>query len=164
MSQLKKLWEKKKTPILFTPKYDFRQFIGQYAFGCTPHHPFVQRLIANIVSGHMDTYANKANTSSNDVILLKTGPGLVSFTYYENPDLSPSVHLLDHPQRFRFGNFGEHFMAGTWRRDVPVECEHLLAPMMACLGGKSVFQPPSGMTSQCRKATMRFFKCAEPYI
>ena len=50
-----------------------------------------------------------------------TGPGLISRTLAENPDLAKNVHVLfpddvcDHRAWHNFGNYGVHLQAASWR-------------------------------------------------
>ena len=56
-------------------------------------------------------------------VLNTTGPGLLSRTYAENPDLAGSMTVLfpedvcDETTWHKFGSFGVHLMNGSWRKN-----------------------------------------------
>ncbi len=103
--------------------------IGNFAFGATAGHPFLRAIIDNCVRGQQDPEWLAAMMrgvpllcSESYSVLFSTGPGLISRTLAENPDLAPSVHVLfpsdvcDLRNWNCFGDFGVHLMEGSWRR------------------------------------------------
>lgn len=105
--------------------------IGNYAFGATPGHPFLEAVIGNCVRA-------AANPSWNEPmfrgiprwvrpafsVLNTTGPGLLTRTLAEHPDTSAGVTVLepapgcdvcDPSNWHRVGRYGVHLMNGTWR-------------------------------------------------
>jgi hypothetical protein len=102
--------------------------IGNYAFGASPDHPFLKAVIDNCVRAQADpAWAGQMMPGvpllSRDeyVVLISTGPGLLSRTLAENPALAGSVTVLFpedvcDPQTWNvFGRYGVHLMEGSWR-------------------------------------------------
>lgn len=102
--------------------------IGNYAFGAAPGHPFLEAIIKNCVRGQRDPHWVKSMMSGSPPLLKdeffvinSTGPGLVSRTVAENPDLTKMVTILfpgdvcDVSNWNRFGDFGIHLMDSSWR-------------------------------------------------
>jgi inositol phosphorylceramide mannosyltransferase catalytic subunit len=109
-------------------RFDMDWEIGNYAFGAAPGHPFLEAVIANCVRAQTDSDWLKPMMrklpflSKRDfLVLCSTGPGLVSRTLAENPDLAKTVKVLfpedvcDPSTWSRFGEFGVHLMDGSWR-------------------------------------------------
>jgi hypothetical protein len=105
--------------------------IGNYAFGAAPGHPFLAAVIANCVNAHENTaFASEMMrgvptfSRSEYKVLYTTGPGAISRTLAENPDLASTVTVLfpddvcDVRSWNQFGTFGVHLMEGSWRPDV----------------------------------------------
>jgi hypothetical protein len=102
--------------------------IGNYAFGAAPGHPFLEAVIENCVRGQTDPNWVKPMLRgaplilrSEYIVLNTTGPGLLSRTFAENPELAKSVTVLfpddvcDENNWNCFGGFGVHLMEGSWR-------------------------------------------------
>ena len=102
--------------------------IGNYAFGATAGHPFLEAVIENCVRAQREpAWAAKmmpgtpALLKSEYYVLSTTGPGLISRTFAENPKLAADVTVLfpedvcDSESWNRFGQYGVHLMEGTWR-------------------------------------------------
>jgi mannosyltransferase OCH1-like enzyme len=102
--------------------------IGNYAFGAAASHPFLEAVIDNCVRGQKDPRWVKPMmrgvpflSKTECFIFNTTGPGLVSRTFAENPDLAKTVEVLfpddvcDVRNWHRFGELGIHFMEGSWR-------------------------------------------------
>ena len=102
--------------------------IGNFAFGATPHHPFLKAVIENCVTAQNDRGWVRAMmrgvpplSRPDYQVLVTTGPGLLSRTFAENPQLASSVTVLfpddvsDTSAWNRFGDFGVHLMEGSWR-------------------------------------------------
>jgi hypothetical protein len=102
--------------------------IGNYAFGAKPGHPFLAAIIENCLRAKRD--ANWVEpmmrgippTRRQDLYILNTtGPGLVSRTLAENPQLHDRIEVLfpedvcDRRHWHQFGNYGVHHMVGSWR-------------------------------------------------
>ena len=103
--------------------------IGNYAFGAEPGHPFLAAVIENCLRAKRDEtwvapmMRGLPPSLRNDFYILNTtGPGLVSRTLAENPDLARSMNILfpedvcDRDTWHKFGSYGVHHMAGSWRR------------------------------------------------
>ncbi|MGA8151674.1 MAG: glycosyltransferase [Terriglobales bacterium] len=102
--------------------------VGNYAFGATPAHPFLEAIIENCVRAQRDPSWVRPMMRGlpflfreEFLVLNTTGPGLVSRTFAENADLAKAVTVLfpdnvcDIGNWNRFGDFGIHFMEGSWR-------------------------------------------------
>jgi len=102
--------------------------IGNYAFGAAPGHPFLESVIENCVRAQKEPRWVKPMMRGlpflfrdEFLVLNTTGPGLFSRTLAENADLARSVTVLfpddvcDLVKWNRFGEFGVHFMEGSWR-------------------------------------------------
>ncbi len=102
--------------------------IGNYAFGAAAGHPFIEAIIANCVRGQKDPNwvtpmmrGMPLLSGSDFSVLNSTGPGLVSRTLAENPELSNTVTVLfpddvcDTRNWNSFGELGIHLMEGSWR-------------------------------------------------
>jgi inositol phosphorylceramide mannosyltransferase catalytic subunit len=102
--------------------------LGNYAFGACAGDPFLGAVIENCVRGQHDEawvmpIMKGVPPLSRDefFVLNTTGPGLVSRTLAERPDLACDVHVLfpadvcDPLQWNRFGDIGVHLMDGSWR-------------------------------------------------
>ncbi|MGR9108639.1 MAG: glycosyltransferase family 32 protein [Gammaproteobacteria bacterium] len=103
--------------------------IGNYAFGASAGHPFLEAIIKNCVRAQEDLeWRNKILRSFPSVlrdelfVIYTTGPGLVSRTYAEYPELASQVKILfprdvcDKEKCWNlFGNHGVHLGGGMWR-------------------------------------------------
>lgn len=102
--------------------------LGNYGFGASPAHPFIEAIIENCVRAQRDpTWAAEAFprripfSKAKNAVLFTTGPGLVSRTFAENSKLAQSVTVLfpddpsDPANWYYFGDFGAHFMDSSWR-------------------------------------------------
>jgi inositol phosphorylceramide mannosyltransferase catalytic subunit len=102
--------------------------IGNYGFGATPRHPFLLALIQNCVRAQSDPQwvepmMRGVPPLSRDefFILNTTGPGLVSRTLAEQPELAAHMKILfpedvcDIRAWNQFGDIGVHLMDGSWR-------------------------------------------------
>jgi hypothetical protein len=104
--------------------------IGNFAFGAAAGHPFLAAVIENCVRGQKEPEWVKPMLRgapwlfrSEYMVLNATGPGLISRTLAEHPELSKQVTVLfpadvcDANNWHRFGEFGIHFMGGSWRKE-----------------------------------------------
>ena len=102
--------------------------IGNYAFGAAAGHPFLGAIIENCVRAQKDPAWVKPMMRGTPflpraecLVLNATGPGLVSRTLAEHPELAKTVKILFpddvcEPGTWnRFGDLGIHFMEGSWR-------------------------------------------------
>jgi len=110
-------------------KYGMDWELGNYAFGARPRHPFIRAIVNNCVKAQMEPEWSKLMVNSvpwlfrrNAYVLCGTGPGLVSRTYAENPDIRSDVKVLFPEDRYdrktwhHFGRYGTHLMKSTWRK------------------------------------------------
>lgn len=104
--------------------------VGNYAFGASAGHPFLDAIIKNCVRAQNDPDWVKPMMrgappliGDECLVLNSTGPGLVSRTLAERADLAPLVTILFpedvcDPRAWNcFGDFGVHLMDSTWRAD-----------------------------------------------
>jgi hypothetical protein len=103
--------------------------VGNYAFGAAAGHPFLQAIINNCVRAQQNPDWAELMMKpipwmfrSEYYVLDTTGPGLVSRTLAEYPYAREQVKILfpedvrDPNSWFRFGNYGVHLQAGSWRK------------------------------------------------
>jgi hypothetical protein len=102
--------------------------IGNYAFGATAEHPFLKAVIENCLRAHRDPrWASEMMrgvpllSRPDYEVLITTGPGLLSRTLAEHPELARDVTVLfpedvsDPGTWHLFGSLGVHLMEGSWR-------------------------------------------------
>jgi len=102
--------------------------VGNYAFGATAGHPFLRAVIENCVRAFQDRNLVRSMMAGVPLlsrrehhVLYSTGPGLLSRTLVEHPDLARHVTVLfpddvcESQNWNAFGTFGVHLMEGTWR-------------------------------------------------
>lgn len=105
--------------------------IGNYAFGATAAHPFLGAVIDGCVRGQRDPgwvrpmmRGTPPLLGDEFFIINSTGPGVVSRTLAERPELARSVTILfpadadvcDVRSWNFFGDWGAHLMESSWRR------------------------------------------------
>jgi inositol phosphorylceramide mannosyltransferase catalytic subunit len=113
---------------LLRSKYKMDWEIGNYGFGAAPEHPFLEAIIENCVRAQKDPEWVKPMmrglpplSKLEFYVLYTTGPGLVSRTLAENPELARTVRVLfpddvcDFNNWNRFGDLGVHLMDASWR-------------------------------------------------
>lgn len=102
--------------------------IGNYAFGASAGHPFLRAVIENCVRaqkepGWVAPMMENIPSIFRDgfQVLNTTGPGLLTRTLAENPGLASSIKVLfpadvcDARTWHKFGDYGVHLMAASWR-------------------------------------------------
>jgi len=102
--------------------------IGNYAFGAAAGHPFLEAIIENCVRAQRDASWVKPMmrgmpflSRAECFVLNTTGPGLISRTLAEHPELARTLKVLfpvdvcDPANWNRFGDLGLHLMEGSWR-------------------------------------------------
>lgn len=102
--------------------------LGNFAFGAAPGDPFLAAVIDNCVRAQREpAWVRRmmpgvpALSRGAHEVLYSTGPGLLSRTMVENPQLASGVTVLFpddvcDPQSWnRFGELGVHLMDGSWR-------------------------------------------------
>ena len=117
--------------------------IGNYAFGSEARHPFLAAVIDNCLRAkHDSTWVQpmmKGIPSAlydDFYVLNTTGPGMLSRTLAENPQLTDGVTVLfpedvcNRETWHQFGDYGVHSMAGSWRQQ-----SNLLSRLMVRLWG-----------------------------
>jgi len=103
--------------------------IGNYAFGAVAGHPFIEKIIHNCVRAQREADWVQLMMASiprlfreEFIVLNTTGPGLVTRTLAENPEVAKQVKVLFPPNVLEsknwhcFGEFGVHLQAGGWRK------------------------------------------------
>jgi len=109
-------------------KYRMDWEIGNYAFAAEAGNPFLAAVIENCVRAQMEPAwvapmmaGIPSLFRSGFDVLNTTGPGLVSRTLAERPELAHSVTVLfpddvcDTRTWHQFGHYGVHLMAASWR-------------------------------------------------
>jgi glycosyltransferase involved in cell wall biosynthesis len=109
-------------------KHNLDWEIGNYAFGASAGHPFLKAVIDNCVTAQKD--ASWVSPMMRDLpflskqdflVLYTTGPGMLTRTFAERPDLAKTVKVLfpddvcDFKNWNHFGEFGAHLMDASWR-------------------------------------------------
>ena len=103
-------------------KQGFSSLIGQYAFYAPAKHPFLKKIIDNIVKPRIPfSYIIKACEGHSDkesdvLVYYTTGPILVTQSFLDM-DYKINIELL-RTQPFtsnKFGKYGVHNCYGTWR-------------------------------------------------
>lgn len=102
--------------------------VGNYAFGASAGHPFLDAVIKNCVKAQNDPdwvkpmmRGSPPLIGDESLVLNSTGPGLVSRTLAERQDIASIVTILfpedvcDLRTWNCFGDFGIHLMDSTWR-------------------------------------------------
>lgn len=102
--------------------------IGNYAFGGAKEDPFLKAVIENCVRSQCDPAWLRQMMSGVPRIFRPgfhvfntTGPGVLSRTLAENPELAQGVKILfpddvcDIDTWHQFGHYGVHLMEGSWR-------------------------------------------------
>ena len=113
----------------FPRELDMDWQLANYAFAAEAGHPFLARIIDNCIRAKRDDewvrpmLAGVPKFVEPDYYVLNTtGPGLVSRTFAESPELAASITVLmpedacDMERWHQFGEFGVHHMNGSWRR------------------------------------------------
>lgn len=109
-------------------RYKIDWEIGNYAFGAEAGSPFLEAVIENCIKARRDQGWVKPMMTGfprilreEYLVLNTTGPGLVTRTLMENPEIAKSVRILfpedlsDMKSWNCFGDFGVHLMEGSWR-------------------------------------------------
>jgi hypothetical protein len=109
-------------------RYGMDWQLGNYAFGASAGHPFLELVIENCVRAQREPeWATPMMKGVPPLsveqffVLNTTGPGLLSRTFAEHPSVASQVEVLfpddvcDITTWNRFGDFGIHLMDGSWR-------------------------------------------------
>jgi hypothetical protein len=113
--------------LLLRRKYQMDWQLGNFAFGAAAGHPFLEAVIENCVRAQKDSaWAGQMMrgipmlSKKAFQVLYTTGPGLVSRTLAEHPELEKTVLVL-FPDDVcaendwnQFGEYGVHLMDNTW--------------------------------------------------
>lgn len=102
--------------------------IGNYAFAASAKHPFLEAVIENCLRAQKDPAWVAPMMRglppwfrAEFHVLNTTGPGLITRTLVENPQLAREVTVLfpkdvcDSRSWHQFGDYGVHMMAASWR-------------------------------------------------
>ena len=102
--------------------------VANYGFGASPRNAFIGAVIENCVRfvrepswGYKMMQGVPRAIRDVFVVPFTTGPGMVSRTLAENPDLAKDVTILfpedvcNERTWHQFGNFGIHLQQGAWR-------------------------------------------------
>jgi len=104
--------------------------LANYGFGAAPNNAFLGAIIKNCIRALTEpTWANQMLRGiprffqPSFFAPVTTGPGMVSRTFAENPEVVRNVAILfpddvcDERTWHQFGNFGVHAQQGSWRLD-----------------------------------------------
>ena len=114
-------------------QYDMHWDVGNFAFGATPGHPFVRAIIENCVRAQREPEWPVVMLKSipwlfrkDAHVICTTGPGVVTRTYAENPQLHATVKILmpedmcDRSSWTQFGRYGidisRYEKQSAWRK------------------------------------------------
>ena len=102
--------------------------VGNYAFGATAGHVFLEAIIENCIKGVKDPSWVKPMMRGSPplmgdefFVINSTGPGMVSRTFAENMEAAKTVTVLfpddvcDVRNWNRFGELGIHLVSNSWR-------------------------------------------------
>ena len=116
--------------VFLRQQYGMDWEIGNYAFGAAAGHPFIEKIIHNCVRAQKDPdwvqpmMAPIPRLFREEFFVLNTtGPGLVSRTLAEYPEVAERVEILfpenvlDSKNWHCFGRYGVHLQAGGWRKN-----------------------------------------------
>lgn len=101
---------------------NFFSLIGNYAFYAPAKHPFIKKIIDNIVNERMSQsdieLAQKTNGDSKDHVYVycTTGPIMVTQSYIDYQNKNNISLIKPEPlQNNHFGNYGMHCCYGSWK-------------------------------------------------
>ncbi len=102
--------------------------VGNYGFGAAARNPFLQAVIENcVLAQRQPVWAQpmirgaRSLLTEYNYVLNTTGPGLVSRTFAERPDLAREVNILfpqdvlERATWHLFGDYGIHLLHSSWR-------------------------------------------------
>ena len=93
---------------------NFKGLIGNYAFYAPKKHPFIKKIINNIVIKRIKI---KKEKDYMRYILYTTGPVMVTQSYIDFNNKSLVKIIKSNPyKKSRFGNYGEHTSMGSWKK------------------------------------------------
>ena len=96
-------------------KQGFNGLIGNYAFYSPKEHPFLEKIINNIINKRIKI--SKPNNNDNrKYVYYTTGPVIVTQSYIDL-NFKNSVKIIE-PYPFKkshFGDYGKHVKFGTWK-------------------------------------------------
>jgi len=100
---------------------DYSNLIGNYAFYSPPRHPFIKKLIDNIVCQRISPENIKIAQEQNGdppsqvYVYCTTGPLLVTQSLIDYGTSSVLLLSTEDCQSNRFGQFGIHHCLGSWK-------------------------------------------------
>lgn len=96
-------------------KQGFYGLIGNYAFYAPKKHPFIKKIITNIINKRINIL--KPNNNDNrKYVYYTTGPVIVTQSYIDYY-FKKDIKIIE-PYPFKksyFGNYGKHVKFGTWK-------------------------------------------------
>jgi|TARA_B110000483_G_scaffold204262_2_gene247161 mannosyltransferase OCH1-like enzyme len=94
----------------------FKGLIGNYAFYAPKNHPFIKKIIDNIMSNRIKNVGNKYNNDKNKYVFYTTGPVLVTQSYIDFKQKEDIEIIKPTPfKKYNFGNYGVHYLMGSWK-------------------------------------------------
>lgn len=106
-------FEKNSDKILQNQKMSF--LIGNYGFYSPRKHPFLKKIIDNLVNNRLTTIVNKQDYRK--YIYYTTGPVLVSQSYLDYRQKEDIILLKPEPfRKSHLGKYGKHKAMGSWKK------------------------------------------------
>lgn len=94
-------------------KQNFRGLIGNYAFYAPKNHPFMKKIINNVVKKRIKS----KNKNYMKTIFYTTGPVMVTQSYVDFKNKDKVKILKPYPfRKSRFGDYGRHVLMGSWKK------------------------------------------------
>lgn len=95
---------------------NYHYLIGNYAFYAPKKHPFLKKIIDNILNKRINIKLNNNDNNYKKYIYYTTGPVMITQSYID----FKNKHLIDVIQptifkKYHFGNYGKHLNIGTWK-------------------------------------------------
>ena len=91
----------------------FKPLIGNYAFYAPKKHPFLKKIIDNIVEKRIKI---SINNNKNKYVYYTTGPVMVSQSYIDYKKKNDILLIKPNPfKKSSFGKYGRHCNMGSWK-------------------------------------------------
>jgi len=88
--------------------------LGQYAFGAEKNHPFIKKIIDNIVVQLIPE--KDIPNIKEEQVCCTTGPILVTLTYFKYDKKNEITLIKPHKyENMKFGDYGTHHHQGSWK-------------------------------------------------
>ena len=96
-------------------KQGFQGLIGNYAFYAPKNHPFIKKIIDNIVSQRISIKLSECS-DFRQFVYYTTGPVMVTQSYIDYSQKKNINIIQPYPfKKSSFGDYGHHVQSGTWK-------------------------------------------------